>query len=99
MSQPIKVFRKTVVERKRFYLDYSCWLEEVEQLTNFQVTISPHIPETPITTTVGYTDATNKKLAMFVAGGKGNTDYTLQMVVHTDAGQIKRDDIGLRVLP
>ena len=59
----------------------------------------PYTEEAPITVNIGYTDATNKKLVMFVGGGKGNTNYTLQMVVKTDAGQIKRDDIGLRVTP
>jgi hypothetical protein len=95
----VKMFRKTGVERRRLYLDYSCWLEDSEQLADFQVTVNPYTADAPLTLTVGYTDATNKKLAMFVAGGKGNTSYVLQMVVRTDEGQVKRDDIGLRVLP
>jgi hypothetical protein len=99
MSRPIKIFSKTVVERRRLYLDYSCWLEDAERLTGFQVTISPYTEDAALSVTAGYTDATNKKLAMFVGGGQGNTDYTLQMVVTTDAGQVKRDDIGVRVLP
>jgi hypothetical protein len=99
MSNVIKTFRKAVVERRRLYLDYSCWLEEVEQLTDFQITVIPYTEEAPITITNGYSDATNKKLVMFVGGGLGNTNYTLQMVVKTDAGQTKRDDIGLRVTP
>jgi hypothetical protein len=99
MSSTIKMYRKSVVERRRLYLDYSCWLEESEELTDFQVIIYPYTEETPLSVTAGYTDATNKKLSMFVAGGKSNTDYTIQMVVSTDAGQVKRDDIGFRVTP
>jgi len=99
MSNTIKMYRKSVVERRRLYLDYSCWLEESEKLTDFQVTIIPYTEATPLSVTAGYTDATNKKMSMFVSGGKGNTDYTIEMVVSTDAGQVKRDDIGFRVTP
>ena len=99
MSQPIKIFKKTVVERRRLYIDYSCWLEDSETLTDFQVTISPYIATAPLVITNAYADATFKKMVMFVSGGKAKTDYTIEMVVRTDEGQVKRDDIGLRVLP
>ena len=49
--------------------------------------------------TTSYPDAEHRKLMMFVGGGQGNTNYTLSMVVTTDSGQVKQDDIGLRVLP
>jgi hypothetical protein len=99
MSNPIKVYRKTVVERRRIYLDYSCWLESPEKLVNFQVTITPYTSGTPLTVSAAYTDALQTKLAMFVGGGAGNTDYAIEMVVTTDSGQVKRDDIGFRVSP
>jgi hypothetical protein len=99
MSQPIKIFRKTVVERRRLYIDYSCWLEDSETLTDFQVTTSPYIATAPLIITNAYSDMTFKKMTMFISGGKANTDYTIQMVVRTDQGQTKRDDIGMRVLP
>jgi hypothetical protein len=99
MSTVMKMYRKSVVERRRLYLDYSCWLEESEKLTDFQVTIHPYTEGAPLSVTAAYTDVGQKKLSMFVGAGKGNTDYTIQMVVNTDAGQIKRDDIGLRVTP
>lgn len=96
-GMPIKTYQKAPVERRRLYLDYSCWLEEAEKLTDTQVTITPFTEEEPIVVTTGYTDATQKKLAMFVSGGKANTSYVLSVVVRTDAVQIKRDDIGVRV--
>lgn len=99
MSNPAKLYRKTVVERRRLYLDYSCWLEDVEKLVSFQVTIIPYTSDAPLTTSAAYTDAAQKKLAMFVGDGKASTDYTIQMVVTTDSGQVKRDDIGIRVSP
>ena len=96
---PVKSYRKSTVERRRLYLDYSCWLEDLETLTDFQVTVIPYTEEAPIVVTSAYTDAEHKKLTMFVAGGESNTNYTLQMVVRTDAGQIKQDNIGIVVTP
>jgi hypothetical protein len=96
---PVKTYRKAAVERRRLYLDYSCWLEPDEVLTDVQTTIYPYTDENPIVVSNGYPDATNKKLVMFVSGGVGNTTYTIQTLIRTDAGQIKRDDIGIVVLP
>ena len=95
----VKTFQKKVIERRRLYLDYSCWLEDAEQLTDLQVTTIPYTKDAPIIVTTGYGDAAHKKLVMFVGGGQGNTNYVLQVVIHTDAGQVKRDDIGMVVLP
>jgi hypothetical protein len=99
MSNPVKLYRKTVIERRRLYLDYNCWLEDTEKLTDFQVTITPYTSDAPLSVSAAYTDVAQKKLSMFVGSGKANTDYTIQMVVTTDAGQVKRDDIGIRVSP
>jgi hypothetical protein len=96
---PVKTYRKAAVERRRLYLDYSCWLEPVEELVDVQSTVIPYTDENPIVVTNGYPDVTHKKLVMFVAGGVGNTNYTIQILVRTDAGQIKRDDIGIVVTP
>jgi hypothetical protein len=99
MSNPVKLYRKSVVERRRLYLDYSCWLEENESLVSFQATTVPFTEGTPLSVSAAYTDVDQKKLAMFIGGGKANTDYTIQMVVTTNVGQVKRDDIGMRVAP
>jgi len=99
VGKVVKTFNKAAIERRRLYLDYSCWLEDAEKLTDFQVTTVPYTADAPLTVTSGFTDAANKKLTMFASGGVGNTAYTLQMVVRTDAGQVKRDDIGLWVTP
>ena len=54
---PVKAYRKAAIERRRLYLDYSCWLEDPETLTDFQVTVIPYTEEAPIVVTNGYTDA------------------------------------------
>lgn len=99
MTTVIKMLRKTVIERRRLYLSYECWLEEAEELTDLQVTTNPYTEGAPLQVTTGYVDAAHKKLVMFVGGGKANTNYVMQLVVRTDAGQVKRDDIGIVVLP
>ncbi len=94
----VKTYQKAAVERRRLYLDYSCWLEDPEMLVDTQITVTPNTTDAPITITTGYTDSTQKKLVMFVGGGAANNNYTLQVVVRTDSGQVKRDDIGIRVV-
>lgn len=99
MSQIVKTFLKRVQERRRLYLDYTCWLETTEKLTDSQVTISPYDALSPVIVTTGYVDAAQKKLIMYASGGVANTNYTLSVLVRTDQGQTKVDDIGLKVNP
>ena len=99
MSGPLKMLSKTAVERRRIYLDYSCWLEELEKLSDFQISVSPFTEAAPISVDTTYPDAAFKRLMMYVSGGVGNTSYTMSVVIRTDAGQVKRDDFGLKVLP
>lgn len=96
-STTIKTFRKTAAERRRLYIDYSCWLEDVESLNGISVVASPYTEASPIAVNSGYTDGTQKKVVIFVSGGVSNTSYILTLVAQTTAGQIKQDDIGLRV--
>jgi len=95
----LKTLTKDALERKRVYLDYSCWLEELEKLTDFQSEVSPFTEGAPLNVDSSYPDATQKKLMLFVSGGLANTLYTVTLLVRTDAGQVKRDDLGMRVLP
>jgi hypothetical protein len=98
-SMLVKTYHKAAVERRRLYMDYTCWLADDETLTGFQVGVVPYTADAPVVVDVSYPDVAHKKLMMFVSGGKGNTSYTLSMVVNTDSGQIKRDDIGMKVSP
>lgn len=99
MTAPLKTYRKTTAERRRLYLDYECWLEATETLTDFQVTVTPYTADAPLTVASSYTDTGHKKLTMFVSAGKVNTSYTLAMLVTTSQGQIKQDNIGIMVVP
>lgn len=99
MTAPLKIYRKTVVERRRLYIDYSCWLKEAEKLTDFQIASEPYTEAAPIVVDASYPDPTNTKLMLFISGGVANTDYTIALVVRTDATQVKQDNIGVRVTP
>lgn len=98
-TTPIRTFRKTVVERRRLYLDYDCFLADTEKLASLQVVIIPFTQDAPLKVDSGFAEPTQRKVMFYVGGGKSNTNYTLQMIVGTDQGQTKRDDIGMRVLP
>lgn len=99
MTAPLKLYRKAAVERRRLYIDYACWLAETEKLVDFQVQTSPYTSGAPITIDTTYPDVEQRQLMMFVGGGVANTSYTLDLVVTTNEGQIKRDQIGVRVTP
>ena len=97
MSGNLKLYRKADVERRRLYLDYSCWLEESEELTDFQASVVPYDVTAPLWLDVAYTDAGHKKLVMFASGGIAGTSYTVGMRVTTTEGQVKLDNIGIMV--
>lgn len=94
-----KAFSKTVIERRRLYISYDCWLPELEKLTDFSTIVTPATADAPLNVDVAFTDVNHRKLAFFSSGGKANTQYVIQLIVRTDGGQTKRDDIGLKVLP
>lgn len=98
MGVIVKQFTKRVVERRRLYIDYTRWLEEDEELTDFQATVVPYTPENPLWLDTSYPDPDNKRLMMYAQGGIANTKYVVKMVVRTDEGQVKQDDISIQVL-
>jgi hypothetical protein len=94
---PIKMYRKTTAERRRLYINYECWLAEAEKLTSFTAVITPTTTGAALVVNTSYPDATFKKLVMYASGGKANTTYTIAMIVNTDGGQTKQDNIGILV--
>jgi hypothetical protein len=98
MSAPIKIYSKTVLERRRLYIDYDCFLAVGEKLTAVQTLTSP-VTTPGIVVSSSFPDATQRKLISFVSGGIAGTDYTISFVVTTDGGVTKQDTIGMRVTP
>jgi len=95
----IKAFTKTVVERRRFHVDYACWLDVNEQLHTLDIVVDPVTADAPLVVDQAYPNAEDTALVFYVSEGKANTSYTMQMIVTTTEGQVKRDDIGMKVIP
>lgn len=99
MTTPMKTYRKTPAEKRRLYLDYSCWLEDTETISAFQVTVVPYTSDAPLVVATSYPDTAHKKLMLFVSSGVANQNYTLQMLITTSQTQVKQDNIGIMVVP
>lgn len=97
MAGVIKTFIKAAAERRRLYLDYSCWLEDTETLADLQVSMSPLTEDAPLIVNTAYTDVGHKKLTMFVSGGRPGTMYQTAIQVRTNQGQVKQDVLGFKV--
>jgi hypothetical protein len=94
----LKGFSKQAVERKRYTLDYACWMEEGELLSDYTILVTPDTAPNPLIAEGAYVDPTYKLISTFLSGGAAGVVYTVRFIANTSAGQIKSDDIQLRVL-
>lgn len=94
-----KAFVKTQVERRRLHLDYSCWMAEGEQLAGMFAVIDPVTDDAPLILDQGMPNLELDQFIFYISGGRANTSYLVQLIAETDLGQIKRDDISMRVRP
>jgi hypothetical protein len=89
-------FQQTPQEKKRYTFDYSCWLFDTEVLTSWVVVVAP--PTTPSLVASGaFANAENSAISVMISGGLSKTTYTVTMIATTSTGQVKRDDIQMRV--
>lgn len=85
-------YTKTPIERKRYVVDYTDWLDTSETVTGVTFTPSP-IDGSGFQIDAYTIDPTGKTVAMFVAGGADGTQYTLDIQATTSGGQIKEDQV------
>lgn len=90
-------FTKTPVERKRYSLDYTDWLDTGETLSTSTFTVSPTTGATPLIVDASSFDATSKQLLFFVNYGIDGVTYTIDVQVTTSGGQTKEDQITFLV--
>jgi hypothetical protein len=88
----LKSFTKQTIERKRYMLRYDCWLDDGETLADFVVLISPLIAES------AFVDPSFTLLTTYLSGGVPGVIYTVRFVATTSLGQVKSDDIQMRVV-
>ena len=82
-------FTKTPVERKRYAIDYSQWLDTGETVSSFVFTTTP----SDLVVNAGSLDTTSTILTYFVSGGTDGQQYALDVRITTSGGQIKEDTI------
>lgn len=80
-------FQKTSVERIKYTIDYTEWLDEGELLD--QVTLTTDDPDLVVDGYLLNEDKT--QVAYFVSGGVSGFSYTVHTQAETSAGQLKED--------
>lgn len=87
-------FQQRAVEKKRYIMDYHCWVEESEELSDFAVVVSPTTDPPLVASGAYYADL---KIGVFIGGGKVGQIYLVSFIATTSLGQIKRDDLQMRI--
>ena len=90
-------FGKTSLEKKRYTLDYACWLDEGESLADFAIVVSPST-DPALVASGAYGNAENNRITVYLSHGKPGGLYTVSFIATTTQGQIKQDDLQMRVL-
>lgn len=85
-------FTKTSVERKRYALDYSDWLDTGETVSSVVFAVTP-AGATPLVVDANSISASGTTVVFFVNYGATGTTYTLDVQITTSGGQIKEDQI------
>jgi hypothetical protein len=98
MLAVLKTFTKWQADKRRLTMDYSCFLAETEILTNFAMVVQPFTVDAPLAAGGGYVDPTSKMITFYVSEGRIGQVYRVSMIADTNQGQVKRDDIGVRVV-
>lgn len=93
----LKAFSKLAVERKKYTLNYSCWLENAEVLADFALQVTPATDDAPLVPSGAFVDPTFKRITTYLAGGKPGVLYTVRFVATTSIGQVKADDLQVKV--
>jgi hypothetical protein len=98
MAGLLKTYTKTATERRRFYIDFDCWLEPTEKLTEFTIVVQPWTREIPLMAYGAFVDIPdNRKLVTYFGGGIAGVRYRIVILTKTSQGQTKQDEISMKV--
>ena len=86
-------FVKSPVERKRYALDYTDWLDTGETVSSVSFTVSPSTGTSPLVVDSSSISTSGTEVRFFVASGDDGGNYTVTAVIQTSGGQIKEDEI------
>lgn len=87
-------FRQTPQEKKRFSISYSAWLETGEVVASIGYAISP-VTVVPLIIEASAVDVDGLGVTFYVSGGEDATEYQINTLMQTDAGQRKEDYIKI----
>jgi len=85
-------FIKSPVERKRYSIDYSAWLDSGEKVESITFSVSPSTSSNLVVDAYSIPSA-GTSVTFFVNAGLDGRTYTIDVVMHTSGGQIKEDQI------
>lgn len=86
-------FYKSPVERKRYALDYTDWLDTGETLSSALFTITPSTGTSPLEVDAFAIASSGLELVFFVSFGDDGSTYTVDVQITTSGGQVKEDQI------
>lgn len=86
-------FVKAPVERKRYQIDYSDWLDTGELVQSIVFTVSPSTGTQPLVVDAYLIGTPATSVAFFANLGDDGVTYTVNVVMTTDGGQTKEDQI------
>lgn len=89
-------FVKHPIERKRYVVDYSRWLDAPEILQGVSIVVSPATAP-PLLAEATFVDDDLMTVVTYFSGGLSGTIYDAAFIISTDQGQIKRDLVAVQV--
>lgn len=89
-------YAKTSLEKKRYTLDYACWLDDGESLADFAIVVSPSTAP-PLIASGAYGNAEANRITVYLSQGMPGGLYTVSFIATTTQGQVKQDDLKMRV--
>ena len=90
-------FQKTPVERKRYTLDYTDWLDTGETVTSFFFTVTPSTGATPLIIDASSITGSGLMVTFFANYGANGVTYVVDVLISTSGGQTKEDQINFIV--
>lgn len=85
-------FNKTPVERKRYTLDYTDWLDTGETVSSIVFSVTP-VEVGGLEVDAYAIDGSGLTVGFYVNAGLAGSTYTVDVQMTTSSGQIKEDQV------
>lgn len=85
-------FQQTPLERKRYTIEYSDWLDTGETVTSTDFSVETNT-DTPLVVDDVAVDIDGTLVVFYVSGGEADADYKVLALIGTSGGQDKEDSI------